>query len=94
MHREIELYGLRIAVSIAMASDLRELVSKYYAEGASDVLFLIEPQNRQFFETEFKATVAGLRGSDDEPGKCYLVLRKNLRHAGDGVLAASTEYGL
>ena len=44
-----ELYGLRIPVTLAMYSDVRELCSRYQEKGVRNVYALIDPSYRRLW---------------------------------------------
>lgn len=89
---DYEFYGLKIPVSLAMFVDVREVCSRLQESGVNNAYLVADPAYRTFFEQE-GWRVAGLRGSDAEVGRAFLLMRRLLNRSGDGIPehAVSTE---
>ena len=81
---DFEFYGLKIPVSLSMFADVRDVCSRLRESGTNNAFCIIDPAYRTFFE-ENGWKVAGLRGSDSEVGRAFLLMRRLLNHSGDGV---------
>lgn len=85
--REFEFYNLQTPISLAMYDGVRTVCIRLQEEGWNVVKCIVDPTMKDFFIEE-KWTVSGLRGSDREIGKCYLLMSKTLNRSKDGTLPA------